>query len=235
MDPYSQSAARTSSVARSHSVARTSSARAIASVAALSALLLFGLAACSNAENGETGSQGMTEETVVVVTETTTISPDGPESGSAGKDAEISLNTAALDQIDAQRFDSGDIQSFIYVNEGKSGECFISGAFVTCVGTADASVPEIEVPPFPKQPPSAILLGAVGAAYTMVEGVPPAEEELKPGQWSDFGSVQCGKPDEDSLVCESQAAAFAIDGAGRKIRTSGEVFDNAVEIVNQGS
>ena len=144
------------------------------------------------------------------------------------------VNTDGLHQLDVEMFGKESTQSFTFVNDGRKAECFVAVELVTCIGTPRDSVPDVEIPPFPKQRPGAIQLGYAGAAYTMVEGAEPAERELKDGQWVDFGHVYCAKPDGSWLTCKSDAAAFSIKGADLDIRTEGKVFDSVEELLAEG-
>ncbi|AKK04919.1 hypothetical protein CMUST_02875 [Corynebacterium mustelae] len=47
------------------------------------------------------------------------------------------------------------------------------------LGKANESVPEIEVPPFPKHKPGSIPRATNGLTYTLVEDVTPAKRELR--------------------------------------------------------
>lgn len=158
----------------------------------------------------------------------TTEAQDSTKSG-----GELDFDKSKLQQVSSANFSAdgpSEVPMFVYSAAGKKSECFFSQGYVTCFGTADASVQEVEVPPFPKQKPSAIMLGSKGAAYTLAEGGPPAQVELKQGQWVDFGQIACGKPDAAGIVCKSLTAAFAIEGADREIRTSGKVFASAEQL-----
>lgn len=138
----------------------------------------------------------------------------------------IDVDFDSLQQVDPSTFREGRQQSLKYVVDGKTGECFVSGEFVTCIGTAPADAPDIEMPPFSGRP-GAVTIGAAGVAYTMVEGVPPAQTELETGQWVNFGIVSCAKPDDSRLACVSEDAAIQIKGAGRDIATKGTLYDAA--------
>lgn len=145
----------------------------------------------------------------------------------------IGFDESAYQKIDVQRFSQNGIKAFYVALDGKKSECFYSDGAVTCIGKADSSIPDVEMPPFPPQSPGAIMLNTAGTAYTLVEGVPPAQEELDDGQWTSFGTAACAKTDANKLVCQSDNAAFAIEGKDRKIRTSGKVFDSAEELAAQ--
>lgn len=209
------------------SSSRSSNVIAAASIAGT---LLLTLAGCSSDNTDSTSeSQGSqqqesatSQQTSSSETEREDAPADAPENGE-----QISLDTAALEKVDAQQFGPEGMSMFFADLGGAKSECFYNGISVTCFGTPDASVPDVEVPPFPKQAPGAISLAEAGATYTLSEGVPPAQEELADGQWVELGPMQCGKPNPDQLVCQSANAAFAIEGEGKNIRTSGTVLDSA--------
>ncbi|WP_295627622.1 hypothetical protein [uncultured Corynebacterium sp.] len=139
-------------------------------------------------------------------------------------DAAIDVDFDSLQQVDPSRFREGTRQSLIYDVDGTKGECFVDDEFVTCIGTAADDVADVEMPPFSGRP-GAIMLGSAGAAYTILEGAPPAVAELGTGQWVNFGPIKCAKPDDARLACVSDGAAIAIEGAGRDIVTDGALYD----------
>lgn len=154
-------------------------------------------------------------------------------SKSSKDERRISLDTSGLQQVDVQKFQTQFGKNFTFSIGGKKGECFVS-AGVVCTGKASDDVPDIEIEPFPKMRPGAIVLGHFGAAYTMIEGRPNAERELEPGQWVNFGNTKCARNDEDSLICESKSAAFKISGKDHLIHTAGKLFDSESDLWAQG-
>ncbi|MDO5030853.1 MAG: hypothetical protein Q4E11_09800 [Corynebacterium sp.] len=202
--------------------------------ASIAGTLLLALTGCSsdNPDKADTTSQPAqsSQQQEQVPSQQTSSSESAPapeDTADVPADGEnISLDTAALEKVDAQQFGPEGMGMFFADLGGAKTECFYNGISVSCFGTPDASVPDVEVPPFPKQAPGAISLGEAGATYTLSEGVPPAQEELADGQWVELGPVQCGKPNPDQLVCQSANAAFAIEGKEKNIRTTGTVLDS---------
>lgn len=212
-------------------------------LAATSAALVLGIVGCSSPDTSEpvasapstsdSASGAQPQEATTTTTTTTTKATTTAVETPSKTDGQISLDTSSLQQVDAQEFSQGSTKMFYVTLGAKKGECFFNGEVVSCFGKADSSVPEVEVAPFPKQAPSSIVLSEQGAAYTLAEGIPPTQNLLDDGQWIDFGSVQCGKPKADQLVCQSDNAAFAIEGEEKNIRTSGKVFDSVEELSAQ--
>lgn len=166
---------------------------------------------------------------VETTTETTVAADGGVEkqtpSSTATSSAPAGVRTvdySQLQQVSRQTFTSGDFVSFRHVNGTTTGECFVNEV-VMCTGSADGSVPDVDMPPFSGRP-GAIQIGPAGLAYAILEGVPPAQNELKPGQWVDFGVAKCAKPDDESLVCSNDTAAFEVAGEKRRIVTEGPVL-----------
>lgn len=209
--------------------------------AGLAVVMLGTLVGCSSSDTESTentaAAQSNNDQSEVQSQSTSASEGDNPKmpSPTKGTSADsIGFDESAYQKIDVQRFSQNGIKAFYVTLDGKKSECFYSDGAVTCIGKADSSIPDVEVPPFPPQSPGAIMLNTSGAAYTLVEGVPPAQEELDDGQWTDFGNVACAKTDANKLVCQSDNAAFAIEGSEKKIRTSGTVFDSVEELMAQG-
>lgn len=201
--------------------------------ASIAGTLLLAMTGCSsdNPDNADTTGQTGDAQSSQQQEQEPSSSESAPaqeDTADAPADGEnFSLDTAALEKVDAQQFGPEGMSMFFADLGGAKTECFYNGISVSCFGTPDASVPDVEVPPFPKQAPGAISLGEAGATYTLSEGVPPAQEELADGQWVELGPIQCGKPNPGQLVCQSANAAFAIEGQEKNIRTSGTVLDPA--------
>ena len=207
--------------------------------AGLAVVMLGTLVGCSSSDSEDAAaSQSNNDQSEVQSQSTSASEGDNPKmpSPTKGTSADsIGFDESAYQKIDVQRFSQKGIKAFYVTLDGKKSECFYSDGAVTCIGKADSSIPDVEVPPFPPQSPGAIMLNTSGAAYTLVEGVPPAQEELDDGQWTSFGTAACAKTDANKLVCQSDNAAFAIEGKDRNIRTSGKVFDSVEELMAQGS
>lgn len=138
----------------------------------------------------------------------------------------IDVDFDALQQVSSSPFEAGRQKALKFVVDGKTGECFADLGIVTCTGTAPADAPDVDMPPLSGRP-GAVMIGAPGVAWTIVEGAPPARAELETGQWVNFGTVRCGKPDDGRFVCASDEAAMQIKGAGRDITTQGPLYDAA--------
>ncbi|WP_290292028.1 hypothetical protein [Corynebacterium hansenii] len=122
--------------------------------------------------------------------------------------------------VDASAFAIGGGHVFRYVLDGESGECSIGERGAMCMGTAGDDIPEVEVPPFPRKPASAVSVGVDGTEYLVFEGVPPAPETLQAGQRVKVGKSVCSVPDESTLTCEYDGASFTLRGADALISTS---------------
>lgn len=180
------------------------------------------LSACSSSP--ETQPQLTVVETSSMQ-EDTEQQTSAPESTSAASGPTVrDVDYDQLQQVSITSFSSGSSgAAFKYVNGGTTGECFVVNGGIACIGTPDSSVPDVELPPFSGRP-GAIQISEDGLAYTIIEGAPPAQHELKKGQWIDFGSVKCAKADDEALVCNSDSAAFEIVGEERRIVHDGPVL-----------
>lgn len=222
---------------------RTSRSVTFRMTAGFVVVMLGTLVGCASSDTGDTAdAQSNNNQSAVQPQPTSASEGDHADMPSPTQDASdvstedsIGFDESAYQKIDVQRFSMNGMKAFYVMLDGEKSECFSSDGGVTCSGGADASVPDVEVPPFPPQSPGAIMLDAPGAAYTLIEGLPSAEEELDDGQWTDFGNVACAKTDANKLVCQSDGAAFAIEGKDKKIRTSGTVFDSVEEFAAQGT
>ena len=168
------------------------------------------------APSPEAGSSQSERQSTVTVTETA-----GDE-----HDQAIDVDFDSLQQVDPGMFREHSVQSLTYVVDGTTGECFVNAPLVTCIGTAADDVPDVDMPPLSGRP-GAVAIGAAGVAYVIAEGVPPAKTELETGQWVNFGVVKCAKPDDSTLACVSDGAAFQIEGSDRDITTEGPILDPA--------
>lgn len=220
---------------------RSSRSVACRMAAGFAVVMLGALVGCSSSDTESTenpaAAQSDRSQSAVQPQPTSSSDTDDanmPSPTKGASDDRIGFDESALQKIDVQRFSQNGIKAFYVTLGGQKSECFYSDGSVTCIGKADSSVPDVEVPPFPAQSPGAIMLNTSGAAYTLVEGVPPAQEELDDGQWTSFGTAACGKTTANQLVCQSDNAAFAIEGSEKKIRTSGTVFDSVEELMAQG-
>ena len=222
---------------------RSSRSAAFRMTAGFAVVMLGTLVGCSSSNTGEAASpedavdaQSNDDQTAVEPQPTSASKGDNADMSSPTQDASdgtIGFDESAFQKIDVQRFSMNGMKAFYVMLDGEKSECFSSDGGVTCTGKADSSIPDVEMPPFPPQSPGAIMLNAPGAAYTLIEGLPSAEEELGDGQWTNLGNVACAKTDANKLMCQSDGAAFAIEGKDKQIRTSGTVFDSVDELAAQ--
>lgn len=143
---------------------------------------------------------------------TTEAEPSGP----------ITLDKDSLQEVSSSNFSSHDRVRFSAHLDGSFVECVKGDGYATCNGKPDDSIPDAENPPFSGRP-NEIAISASALYYNIGEGGPPGAKELQPGQWIQLGVADCGLPDESTLICESEEAAFEISGEDRDIRTSGTV------------
>lgn len=95
-----------------------------------------------------------------------------------------------------------------------------------CTATPDDSAPNLEdmgYLPFTGRPGAFATTGAEetldsdGLSWGILEGVPPAGGELRPGERLQTPTVTCQLPDATRLECESNGRAFAIVGPDRHV------------------
>lgn len=185
------------------------------------ALMLVGCGT-ESADGGDAGGGVDTGSAGVEASERTNDETARP-TPTRGEGPGIEVDFDALQQVTPGYFSSAGQSSLKYTVGGTVGECFGYGEFITCIGTADESVPDIEFMGREERP-GAIQISGAGVSYTSIEGAPPAIEELRTGHWVNFGVVRCGKPDDSKLVCTSDGGAFEISGEDRDIRTDGRIY-----------
>ncbi|WP_448853874.1 hypothetical protein [Corynebacterium frankenforstense] len=95
-----------------------------------------------------------------------------------------------------------------------------------CTATPDDSAPNLEdmgYLPFTGRPGAFATTGAEetldsdGLSWGILEGVPPAGGELRPGERLQTPTVTCQLPDATRLECESNGRTFAIVGPDRHV------------------
>lgn len=131
-------------------------------------------------------------------------------------------------RVDPEIF-RGPGDDYLFKHLGTNGqvrECFFDTAAATCLGVAGPDIPDISVPPFADQAPSAVSVTEAGVRYTIFEGVPPAYETLEPGQSLELGPVRCELNDASDLTCSVGDNSFAIDGDSGLISTEGVVIQD---------
>lgn len=222
---------------------RTSRSATFRMTAGFAVVMLGTLVGCSSSDTegaaapeNAADAQSNDDQTAVQPQPTSASEGDNADIPSPTQDASdgtIGFDESAFQKIDVQRFSMNGMKAFYVMLDGEKSECFSSDGGVTCTGKADSSIPDVEMPPFPPQSPGAIMLNTPGAAYALIEGLPSAEEELDDGQWTNLGNVACAKTDANKLMCQSDGAAFAIEGKDKQIRTSGKVFDSVDELAAQ--
>lgn len=111
-----------------------------------------------------------------------------PESNSSTPSPTVrTVYYGKVQEVDVSYFSSGHGGPALkYVNNGTTGECFAYNAAVTCIGTPDSSVPDVEV-----------------------------------GQWVNFGTISCTKPDSEVLVCNLRFRRVRDCRAGAQDRDRG--------------
>ncbi|MDY5784945.1 hypothetical protein [Corynebacterium sp.] len=185
------------------------------------------LSACSAPEES---AQTITETVVVDEEGVDKQPPTSPTTTSAASPSVLTVDFEQYQQVNLDQYTYNGSIFFFHTTGGTISDCFASAGVVTCFGTPDDSVPDVEEP-F-RGRPGAVQVGDGGLAYTIAEGVPPAQAELKPGQWIDFGGSKCAKPDAASLICASDSAAFELTGEKLNIATEGPVVTSA-ELMEQ--
>ncbi|AIT62320.1 hypothetical protein [Corynebacterium doosanense] len=139
-----------------------------------------------------------------------------------------SAESAPENRVDPETFRGpGDGHVFKYPSaNGRARECFFDAEGATCLGVAGPDVPDISVPPFADQAPSAVSVSDTGVRYTLFEGVPPAQVTLERGQWFELGSVRCEVDEALDLTCSVGENSFRIDGDSGLISTEGVVVEH---------
>ncbi|AKK04920.1 hypothetical protein CMUST_02880 [Corynebacterium mustelae] len=186
--------------------------------AAAALILAYALSACAN--DAEQTPPVTTTQAATVASTSVTALPA------------LDFDSSTLERVDAAQFSRDGRTGFSYTNEGKQAFCAVNADAIVCGGTADDSVPDVTFTSNFALRPNAIGLGEVGLAYTLTEGLPQLNIELRAGQWVDFGKVECAKPSTQTLTCRTSSAAFTIDGAGLKIHTQGTVLDEFAQLTN---
>lgn len=164
----------------------------------------------------------------VVVTQVVTSTVEAAPQSTATEQAEPATPTAtatptsaALTPVEASEFSGFGAYSFdFHIGGPATGFCVIvtPGDSVTCSGTADDSVPDVEG--LFSGRPNAVTLNEAGTAYTVSEGPPPPPRDLNTGEQVTLGSVTCSKPTDDVLTCELGSRAIRVEGPDRRITTS---------------
>lgn len=187
----------------------------VSSVSALAAVGL--LVACGADDANNTANDADTNTGTESVTETETVAEDDNSETSAEEAADSEFTV-----VDVETFAVESGYVFRYETDGTVGECSISETGASCVGTAADEVPDIQVPPFEPGRPGAVFVGAEGVDYTVLEGVPPAEETLEPGQQVSLDGTTCAAVDASTLECTNGEFGFTISGPDRMISTNTE-------------
>lgn len=164
----------------------------------------------------------------VVVTQVVTSTVEAAPQSTATEQAEPATPTAtatptsaALTPVEASEFSGFGAYSFDFHTGGPAtGFCVIAtpGDSVTCSGTADDSVPDVEG--LFSGRPNAVTLNEAGTAYTVSEGPPPPPRDLNTGEQVTLGGVTCSKPTDDVLTCELRSRAIRVEGPDRRVSTS---------------
>lgn len=127
-----------------------------------------------------------------------------------------------LVDVDPETFAVASGYVFAYQLDDSRSECVINEAAASCFANVADDVPDIEIPPFPPREPGAVTTGADGVDYTLVEGVPPAQETLEVGQRVSVGNTECLLPDASTLRCTHNGTGFTITGSDREVELDEE-------------
>lgn len=134
---------------------------------------------------------------------------------SAASAEPVETTEAELVDVDSETFAVASGHVFYYELGDSRSECLITETGASCFANVPDDVPDIQIPPFPPNRPSAVTTGDDGVDYTMVEGVPPAQETLEPGQRVRMGEAECSLPDASTLRCTYEGVGFTVSGPDR--------------------
>lgn len=196
----------------------TSRYRLVGTMAALTASTMA-LNACTS----EDSDDQVVVTQVVTSTAEAVPAPTTPDEAteSVPPDTAGTSAAAALAPVEPSEFSGFGAYSFDFTTGGTvTGYCVIAtaGDSVTCSGTADASVLDVEG--MFSGRPNAVILNQTGTAYTVTEGGPPPPRGLDTGEQMSLGSVTRRKPADDVLTCELGSNTIQIAGPDRRISTS---------------
>lgn len=200
----------------------TSRYRLVGTMAALTASILV-LSACTSddADDPVVITQVVTSTVDAAPEETAPDEAPDEATESAPSDTADTPAAAALIPVEPSEFGGFGACSFDFTTGGSAaGFCVIAtaGDSVTCSGTADASVPDVEG--MFSGRPNAVILNQAGTAYTVTEGGPPPPRDLHTGEQVSLGSVTCRKPADDVLACGLGSNTIQVAGPDRRISTS---------------
>ena len=142
-------------------------------------------------------------------------SSDDTNSNNAVADGEV-------EYVDVETFASEAGYVFNYESDGAIGECVLSNAGVTCLGTAAGDVSDVEIPPMEPARPNAVFVGQEGVDYVLFDESPGAEGTLEAGQRVTLSGTTCTAVDDTTLECTNDDAGFTISGSDRMIETTTE-------------
>ena len=152
--------------------------------------------------------------TVVAVISTLGLVACGADDSAASAEP-VETTEIELVDVDPETFAVASGHVFYYNLGDSRSECVISETGASCFANVPDDVPDIQIPPFPPNRPSAVTTGDDGVDYTMVEGVPPAQETLEPGQRVRMGQTECLLPDASTLRCTYDGVGFTVSGPDR--------------------
>lgn len=142
-----------------------------------------------------------------------------------GSDDTNSNNAVAggeVEYVDVETFASEAGYVFNYETDDATGECVLSNAGVTCLGTVAGDVSNVEIPPMEPARPNAVFVGQEGVDYVLFEESPGAEGTLEAGQRVTLSGTSCTAVDDTTLECMNDDAGFTISGSDRMIETTTE-------------
>lgn len=142
--------------------------------------------------------------------------------GSDGNNSNDAVGNGEVEYVDVETFASDTGYAFNYETDGTAGECVLSNAGVTCVGTADDDIADVEIPPMEPTRPNAVFVGQEGVDYVVFEQSPGAEGTLEAGQRVTLSGTTCTAVDDNTLECTNDDVGFTISGSDQMIETSTE-------------
>lgn len=141
---------------------------------------------------------------------------------SGDTDSNNALADGSVEHVDIETFASEAGHVFNYETDDATGECVLSNAGVTRLGTAAGDISDVEIPPMEPARPNAVFVGQEGVDYVLFEESPGAEGTVEAGQRVTLSGTTCTAVDDATLECTNDDAGFTISGSGRMIETTTE-------------
>lgn len=151
-----------------------------------------------------------------------------PENTATATTTTTATTAPAVTEVDPASFEMNGKYVFdVPMGDGTTSLCVLGDGSVTCSGKAPEEAPDVDIPPFPVQPPGAIILDEDGLTWYMLEGVPSAPGKLEPSQRISDGEVTCETNAEGTLDCVRGDNGFTINHEGAAISLRGTVVVTA--------